>query len=225
MFTKSFFAAALMAVASARRNERFWYATCAPVNNPALTDSTNDIAGLFKLRQRKSGGDIWIRAQISGLTPDQKHGLHVHGGAFDGETCGASGGHFNPAGNFHGAFNNDADDRHVGDLKMLEADADGFADYTYVDALASLDSTSENYIGGRSLTIHALEDDLGLGGDAGSQAAGNAGPRIGCCNIEIVSVGDFFDQEFRDYVERSDDEEESEDEMISDDEEEEPDSE
>lgn len=32
--------------------------------------------------------------------------------------------------------------------------------------------------------LHAGEDDLGQGGDAGSLASGNAGPRLACCIIE-----------------------------------------
>ena len=33
---------------------------------------------------------------------------------------------------------------------------------------------------GRAMVIHALEDDLGLGGDEESKKTGNAGARVGC---------------------------------------------
>ena len=37
---------------------------------------------------------------------------------------------------------------------------------------------------GRSIVIHALEDDLGKGTDAESKLTGNAGGREACCVIE-----------------------------------------
>jgi len=38
---------------------------------------------------------------------------------------------------------------------------------------------------GRAVVLHGGEDDLGQGGDAGSAATGNAGPRIACCTLEL----------------------------------------
>jgi len=35
--------------------------------------------------------------------------------------------------------------------------------------------------------VHRDEDDLGRGGDAKSKVSGNAGPRIGCCIIELMT--------------------------------------
>ena len=34
--------------------------------------------------------------------------------------------------------------------------------------------------------IHAQRDDLGLGGDEGSLATGNAGARLACCTIALT---------------------------------------
>ena len=42
-----------------------------------------------------------------------------------------------------------------------------------------------NNIIGRSIVVHADEDDLGLGGVADSKTTGNAGARVACCKIEV----------------------------------------
>ena len=40
---------------------------------------------------------------------------------------------------------------------------------------------------GRGIVVHADRDDLGLGGDAGSLATGNAGSRLACCIIKRLN--------------------------------------
>ena len=55
------------------------------------------------------------------------------------------------------------------------------------DSLITLESGHVNDIAGRAIVIHAGTDDLGLGGDAGSVATGNAGGRLACGLI--VAVG------------------------------------
>lgn len=37
---------------------------------------------------------------------------------------------------------------------------------------------------GRGCMVHALEDDLGFGGNTGSLSTGNAGSRVACGTIE-----------------------------------------
>jgi len=49
--------------------------------------------------------------------------------------------------------------------------------------LVSLVSDNDQSVIGRTLVIHQDMDDLGLGGDEGSLANGNAGARVGCCTI------------------------------------------
>ena len=55
-----------------------------------------------------------------------------------------------------------------------------------INTLANLDG-EENIIG-KAMVIHESEDDLGLGGDTGSLATGNAGGRAGCCLIQAAKV-------------------------------------
>jgi len=65
----------------------------------------------------------------------------------------------------------------------MDAGEDGIANYFSTDALAML--WGDNTIIGRAMVVHGGEDDLGDGGDAGSLANGNAGPRVACCVIGI----------------------------------------
>ena len=78
-----------------------------------------------------------------------------------------------------------ASDRHIGCLGNIEADSDGNVISTFTDHLATL--LGDIDITGRSLVIHEGEDDLGLGGNEGSQTTGNAGARQGCCIIKEVN--------------------------------------
>ena len=43
-----------------------------------------------------------------------------------------------------------------------------------------------SYLAGKAIVVHAGEDDLGLGGDDGSLATGNAGGRKACGVIRLV---------------------------------------
>ena len=74
---------------------------------------------------RQQGDRVLVRVEVSGLTPGQEHGLHIH----DKGDCSApdamsAGGHFNPTGKPHGPQNAD---HHGGDLPALKADASGKA--------------------------------------------------------------------------------------------------
>ena len=75
--------------------------------------------------------------------------------------------------------------RHVGDLGNIMADATDTSFVDISDSVISLNGPLS--ILGRSIVIHAGEDDLGRGGDAGSMATGNAGGRLGCGVIAAAS--------------------------------------
>lgn len=136
--------------------------------------SGSNVAGAITFIQEKDG--LRILADISGLTPG-KHGFHIHEhgdcSAADGTSAG---GHFNPTNNKHGGP--DSEVRHVGDLGNLEADKFGFAHYDRVDTLIELNG--EYSIIGKSIIIHADEDDLV------SQPTGNAGARVACGAIQAA---------------------------------------
>ena len=106
----------------------------------------------------------------------------------------SAGPHYNPFGKTHGAPTDE--ERHVGDMGNIEADADGNCKGSMKDHLIKLD-TEHNVIG-RSVMVHADEDDLGKGdnskaGEEGppqngfvSKLTGNAGARIACGEIVLA---------------------------------------
>lgn len=112
---------------------------------------------------------IRVTAEVSGLSPNSKHGFHIHEFGDLRSTDGASlGGHYNPGGLEHGLTH--VRRRHAGDLGNLEADAAGVAKVDRVFIGFSIDG-HEAMILGRGVVVHALPDD-------GGQPTGNAGGRI-----------------------------------------------
>lgn len=124
----------------------------------------------------KEDNGIKIIADVEGLTPD-KHGFHIHQYGDISVADGTSaGGHFNPDSKKHGAP--DTEERHVGDLGNLEADANGKAHYERTDTLITF--SGAHSIIGRAVVVHEGEDDLI------SQPTGNAGPRAAVGVIGIA---------------------------------------
>ena len=86
----------------------------------------------------------------------------------------------------HGAP--DAVERHVGDLGNVVTDASGVPTMVNIlDNAVTLEDNQDNTVLNRAIVVHAGEDDLGLGGDAGSESTGNAGGRVAC---GIINSGD-----------------------------------
>lgn len=128
-------------------------------------------------------GGVEVTGTITGL-PAGQYGFHIHE-LGDISTCDAAGSHFNPDGNTHGGRDHEV--RHVGDLGNIEFEGDGsgIARIDFVDNVISL-SGYRNIVG-RTLVLHADEDDLGLGGHEDSLSTGNAGARLACAVIGIKS--------------------------------------
>ncbi len=125
---------------------------------------------------RAGRGQVKVTGEVSGLAPG-KHGFHVHefgdiSNPGDGK---CAGGHFNPEKTMHGAP--DADERHVGDLGNIEANADGVATIDMTDSVIRL--IGPHGIVGRSIVIHADPDDFG-------QPTGNAGARVA---FGVIGIG------------------------------------
>ncbi len=135
----------------------------------------NSAAGVVKFSSVEGG--VKVAGSISGLTPG-KHGFHIHQfgdcSSLDGKSAGA---HFNPENHKHGGP--DSEEKHVGDLGNIEADAEGLANIEVVLPFVSLNG--ENNVIGRGMIVHADADDLK------SQPTGAAGGRVACGVIGVAN--------------------------------------
>jgi len=135
----------------------------------------NTASGIVRFLQ--IGNGVRIIANISGLTANSSHAIHVHQfGDCSSPDGKSAGGHYNPEGNPHALPTSDI--RHAGDLGNLQTDVHGVAHYDATVGNLSV-AGFRNPILGRSVIIHGKADD-------GGQPTGNAGPRIGCGVIGIA---------------------------------------
>jgi len=128
-----------------------------------------------------------IEYGIYGLEPG-KHGFHVHEKADFSKGCASAGPTYNPFNKTHGAPEDD--ERHVGDLGNIVADASGTSKGIIVDRFIKLEG--EHSVVGRSMMIHADPDDLGRGDNSQSgvngkcsKETGNVGAPIACGEIKL----------------------------------------
>jgi Cu-Zn family superoxide dismutase len=125
------------------------------------------------------GADVRIRGRISGLTPNQEHGFHVHekGDCSSGDGM-STGGHLNPTGKPHGP---PSGEHHAGDLPALKADGAGNAT---IDGRVRGLAAGSNEFAGKALIVHASPDDYT------TQPTGNSGARIACGVISAAAPRD-----------------------------------
>jgi Cu-Zn family superoxide dismutase len=123
---------------------------------------------------RQDGDEVRVRAEVSGLKPNAEHGFHVHekGDCSSGDGM-STGGHYNPAGNPHGAQNAP---HHAGDMPSLRADSYGNASASFELKGVSVGGPNADLVG-RGLIVHRDPDDYK------TQPTGNAGARIACAVI------------------------------------------
>ncbi|XP_074603888.1 superoxide dismutase [Cu-Zn]-like [Brevipalpus obovatus] len=137
--------------------------------------------GVIHLEQKDANSPVTLTGQITGLKPGL-HGFHVHEFGDNTNGCMSTGAHFNPHTKEHGAPEDD--NRHVGDLGNVTADANGVANVNITDCKISL--TGPMSIIGRAVVVHADPDDLGKGGHELSKTTGNAGGRQACGVIGLT---------------------------------------
>lgn len=130
----------------------------------------NAVKGSVVFYEMKDG-TVRVVADLEGLSPGQKHAMHIHEkgdcSAPDGTSAG---GHYNPEQHEHGLP--PGQPRHAGDLGNVTADADGKAHYELTVSNISIRG-AKNPIDGLAVIVHAKVDD-------GGQPTGNAGGRLGC---------------------------------------------
>lgn len=133
----------------------------------------NTVRGVIRFDETDDG--VTVTAEVTGLSPNQKHGFHIHEfGDISAPDGTATGGHYNPEGHDHVLPNGTPEKPHAGhagDLGNLEADAEGNATFSKTFTNITIFDDDHNPIIGRGVIIHAQEDD-------GGQPTGNAGARI-----------------------------------------------
>ncbi|KAI9312403.1 copper/zinc superoxide dismutase [Dichotomocladium elegans] len=147
----------------------------------AVLRGDSPVQGTVIFTQESENAPTTVEATITGLTKG-KHGFHVHEFGDNTNGCISAGPHFNPFGKAHGAP--EAEVRHVGDLGNVVADAQGNATLKVTDNQIKLIGPLS--VIGRTIVVHADEDDLGLGGHELSLATGNAGDRWACGVIGVA---------------------------------------
>ncbi|KAI0304280.1 superoxide dismutase [Multifurca ochricompacta] len=148
----------------------------------AVFSGDSAVTGTVVFEQSSASAPVIITGDLKSLDPLSSRGFHIHqfGDATNG--CMSAGSHFNPFNKKHGAPT--AVERHVGDLGNIQSDKTGAAQFTLTDNLISLNGPLS--IVGRAVVLHAVADDLGLGGNAESLKTGNAGARAACGVIGIA---------------------------------------
>lgn len=122
-------------------------------------------------------GGVRINAVFTKL-PKGKHGFHIHkAGDLRGEGCKGLCEHYDVGKHMHGGAPSKgarSKERHTGDLGNIELRG-GSCKRRY-----TVKKTSVRELWGRSLIIHADEDDLGKGGFPDSAITGHSGARMAC---------------------------------------------
>ncbi|KAJ3172954.1 Superoxide dismutase [Cu-Zn] [Geranomyces variabilis] len=137
--------------------------------------------GTITFTQAEENGPTTIEVDLKNLTPGQ-HGFHVHEFGDNTNGCTSAGGHFNPMNVTHGAPTDSV--RHAGDLGNLTAGADGTVKAKLQDSHVKLIGPTS--VIGRTIVVHADEDDLGKTLHEQSKITGNAGARVACGVIGVA---------------------------------------
>lgn len=158
------------------------------VNAVAVIRGDSDVKGTIRFSQAAESDPVTIEYEITGNTPSAERGFHIHSFGDVTSGCVSAGPHLNPFGVSHGSRDGDKASRHVGDLGNIPTDASGTAKGSFTDSLISL--FGANSIIGRSVVVHAGQDDLGKGVGAAaeeSKKTGNAGGRNACGVIGVTN--------------------------------------
>ncbi|HEY7086602.1 MAG TPA: superoxide dismutase family protein [Tepidisphaeraceae bacterium] len=142
----------------------------------ATQPANNHVTGTVTFTEL-ADGKVKITAHIMGLTPNTKHGFHIHEkGDLNSPDLMSTGGHYNPDKHVHGGPTTSP--VHAGDFGNVTSDASGMAMFELTVDDISIGGP-KNDILGKAVIVHAKEDDLK------SQPSGNAGARVAGGIIEL----------------------------------------
>ncbi|CAH0718783.1 unnamed protein product, partial [Brenthis ino] len=125
---------------------------------------------------------VRIQGRVYGMPPGE-YGFHVHQTGDITGGCLSTGPHFNPDMKDHG--HPEDENRHVGDLGNIEFDSDQLSNIDFTDNVIALEGPHN--ILGRAIVLHAMADDFGRTDHPDSKKTGNAGGRVACGVIGILS--------------------------------------
>lgn len=142
------------------------------------TDPNSSLTGEVHFTQ--VAGGLQVDAEVFNVPNPGEHGFHIHEGGSCDDMGKAAGGHFNPMGVQHGFLPKDGmAAAHLGDMGSITIDDKGHGTLSvFLPGLALLIGT--HTVHDRAVILHEKADDF-------SQPTGNAGGRIGCGIITIVS--------------------------------------
>lgn len=142
-----------------------------------------NLSGYITFTQESPTSPVRVSGHVSKLPPGV-HGFHIHRyGNLLKTDCSKCGGHWNPTNAPHGSRT--SPDSHAGDMGNITAKDDGIAKFYFTTKKITL--FGELSIVGRSVVIHADEDDLGEGGHDDSLTTGHSGARLDCAVIGYLS--------------------------------------
>lgn len=140
-----------------------------------------DVSGHITFHQRDADSKVKMIGVLNNL-PFGCHGIHIHEFGDTSNGCTSAGEHLNPFGQPHGGPT--SAQRHLGDLGNVCSTGSAVTVFEIFDNMISL--YGPHNILGRSIVVHAMEDDLGLGDNAQSKISGNSGSRLGCGVIGVI---------------------------------------
>jgi Cu-Zn family superoxide dismutase len=148
-----------------------------PTATATLAPTANQTAAGTVRLEEMSDGSVAVDVNLTNV-PAGVHGFHIHDKGDCGDNGNAAGGHFNPGASAHGAPT--APSHHAGDFGNVTADASGNVKTKFTTRAVTVSPSSSSAVG-HAIILHGNPDDLT------TQPTGNAGPRIACGVVTLVT--------------------------------------